>query len=82
MRSAGITEDVIFIGYSIAFLWAREDSNLRHGVYKTPVLATELLALTLIIASKLRNDCTLSAKIPLREWKKLLLASINEKQIF
>ncbi len=25
-------------------MWAREDSNLRHGVYKTPVLAAELLA--------------------------------------
>jgi hypothetical protein len=31
-------------------MWAREDSNLRHGVYKTPVLATELLAHAGIIA--------------------------------
>lgn len=36
------------------FLWAREDSNLRHGVYKTPVLAAELLARICLIIPLMR----------------------------
>lgn len=34
-------------------MWARKDSNLRQGVYKTPVLAAELLAHAGIIPLKI-----------------------------